>query len=476
MPSDKGDKGSKQPRRGIMWKSYLFQLQQESPKPAAVLCTDRPPDSPLHYGLEYHGNISATQCQALLTQDGAYLVRQRNMTRGFYTLSMRVSGQVKHYRLFHYGWKHYVGEKRFDTLHDLVADGLVCLHVELHAGDQIKAIYSTSYADSPYYTLTRSNRTCKPPPAGKENVPAVEKVHGSTFYIGSTQERQATPSPEPSKEVTTQRPHRFSINTFSGFIWCGFCGHFMWGFVSQGVKCQDCGFKAHKQCSYKMPNDCSPDLKNLQSIFGVDLTTNLWARGVPGSTEVPAVVTECISEIEARGLMSEGIYRVPGSQDQVEALKLAFERDGGNVSLNEKAVADINVVAGVLKLYLRLLPIPLITIQCFIHLQTASKLSDPDARVCAIREALLTLPPAHHATLRAIIHHLGRVYKHSAANKMSATSLSTVLAPTLIETPPAIDILQPADLLALASSAQEPRVVELLILYHQDVFEDTATA
>ena len=42
--------------------------------------------------------------------------------------------------------------------------------------------------------------------------------------------------------------------------------------------------------------------------------------------EVPAVVTECISEIEARGLMSEGIYRVPGSQDQVGALKLAFER------------------------------------------------------------------------------------------------------------------------------------------------------
>lgn len=58
-------------------------------------------------------------------------------------------------------------------------------------------------------------------------------------------------------------------------------------------------------------------------IFGVDLTTSL---GGPGSSEVPAVVTECISEIEARGLTSEGIYRVPGSQDQVEALKLAFER------------------------------------------------------------------------------------------------------------------------------------------------------
>lgn len=60
-------------------------------------------------------------------------------------------------------------------------------------------------------------------------------------------------------------------------------------------------------------------------IFGVDLTTSLGTRG--GTTsEVPAVVTECIAEVEARGLTSEGIYRVPGSQDQIEALKLAFER------------------------------------------------------------------------------------------------------------------------------------------------------
>lgn len=67
----------------------VYQLQQEAPNPAAVLCTDRPPDSPPHYGLEYHGDISSTQCQTLLSQDGAYLVRQRNKARGFYTLSLR---------------------------------------------------------------------------------------------------------------------------------------------------------------------------------------------------------------------------------------------------------------------------------------------------------------------------------------------------------------------------------------------------
>lgn len=72
----------------------------------------------------------------------------------------------------------------------------------------------------------------------------------------------------------------------------------------------------------------------LADIFGVDLTTSLGIKMGPGSAglgsgevlEVPSVVTECVAEVEARGLTSEGIYRVPGSQEQIEALKLAFER------------------------------------------------------------------------------------------------------------------------------------------------------
>lgn len=67
-----------------------------------------------------------------------------------------------------------------------------------------------------------------------------------------------------------------------------------------------------------------------------------------------------------------------------------------------------------------------------------------------------------------------RVCKHSAVNKMSATSLSTVLAPTLIQMP-LKENLQPDDLLAMVTSAEEPRVVELLILYHQDVFDDISS-
>ena len=60
-------------------------------------------------------------------------------------------------------------------------------------------------------------------------------------------------------------------------------------------------------------------------IFGTDLTTSLKNEPSIGK-QVPNVVLDCIAEIEARGLTAEGIYRVSGSQESVEQLKLAFER------------------------------------------------------------------------------------------------------------------------------------------------------
>lgn len=75
-----------------------------------------------------------------------------------YWFSFRFNNQIKHFRLFFDGKNHYVGEKRFDTLHDLVADGLVTMYIELKAGEHLKNIAAGSYVNSPYYTLTKSIR------------------------------------------------------------------------------------------------------------------------------------------------------------------------------------------------------------------------------------------------------------------------------------------------------------------------------
>ena len=45
----------------------------------------------------------------------------------------RFRNQTKNFRLYHDG-KHFVAEKRFESIHDLVTDGLITLYIETKVG------------------------------------------------------------------------------------------------------------------------------------------------------------------------------------------------------------------------------------------------------------------------------------------------------------------------------------------------------
>ena len=62
----------------------------------------------------------------------------------------RFDGTTKNFKLYYDG-QHYVGEKRFDTVQDLVADGLITFYLESKAADYIAQLSNQSnYAESPY--------------------------------------------------------------------------------------------------------------------------------------------------------------------------------------------------------------------------------------------------------------------------------------------------------------------------------------
>ena len=67
-----------------------------------------------------------------------------------YCYPFRFEGVTKNFKLYYDG-QHYVGEKRFDTINDLVADGLITFYLESKASDYIATLSSHSnYAESPY--------------------------------------------------------------------------------------------------------------------------------------------------------------------------------------------------------------------------------------------------------------------------------------------------------------------------------------
>ncbi|XP_050988445.1 beta-chimaerin isoform X2 [Labeo rohita] len=248
------------------------------------------------------------------------------------------------------------------------------------------------------------------------------------------------------------------VHTFRGPHWCEYCANFMWGLIAQGVRCSDCGLNVHKQCSKLVPSDCQPDLRRIKKVFSCDLTTLVKAHNTPR----PMVLDMCIKEIEHRGLKSEGLYRVSGFTEHIEDVRLSFDRDGDKADISANIYPDINIIAGALKLYLRDLPIPVITYDVYSKFIQAAKITDPDSRLEAVHDGLLQLPPAHYETLRYLMTHLKRVTMYEKDNYMNSENLGIVFGPTLMRPPD-------QNTLTTLNDMRYQKLIVQLLIEHEDI-------
>ncbi|CAD5215320.1 unnamed protein product [Bursaphelenchus okinawaensis] len=375
------------------WKHNLYLLQERAPKPKLVPCTSRIFNKPPQYGLEYHGLIERIDAAEKLRQmgEGAFLVRGSTRYADASTLCILFDGKVLNYKLYYDGC-HFVADKRFEDLTLLVADGLIAMYIEKYAAEYIRKMADEAvYEQSPYSQYTKFN------------------------------ENQVRSAPS----STPKQPHEFVPFTFKMPHYCDYCRNFLWGLVQQGVRCNNCGFAGHRKCSDRAIDDCRPDCKYVKRMFAVDLTTLCMAHSVP----VPPVVTQCVNEVERRGLNVEGIYRVSGSHDQMEKLRRQFDL-GSSVNLG--AIDDIHTVAGLLKLYLRLLPQQLVPFHIFNNVLNAfNSTRIPRERALRCRQALDGLTIVNLRTLHVILSHLRVIASYSELNKMSEENLATIFSPTI---------------------------------------------
>ncbi|XP_041102317.1 beta-chimaerin-like isoform X3 [Polyodon spathula] len=391
-----------------IWKSYLYQLQQEAPRPKRIICPQEVVNRPKYYGREFHGMISREQADELLGgAEGAYLIRESQRQPGSYTLALRFGYQTLNYRLFYDG-KHFVGEKRFESIHDLVTDGFITLYIEAKASEYIaKMTTNPIYEHVGYASLLKEKVSRRISKTKKDSKKAllVRLDSNSVEKITSLVRRAALKENE--NHFNYEKAHNFKVHTFKGPHWCEYCANFMWGLIAQGVRCSDCGLNVHKQCCKCVPNDCQPDLKRIKKVYCCDLTTLVKAH----NTQRPMVVDMCIREIEERGLKSEGLYRVSGFTEHIEDVKMGFDRE----------------------------------------------LINPDSRLEAIHEALLLLPPAHYETLRYLVTHLKKVTMYEKDNFMNSENLGIVFGPTLMQPP------DQNTLLTLNDMRYQKLIVQLLI-------------
>uniref|UniRef100_A0A3B5BBP5 Rho GTPase-activating protein 18-like n=1 Tax=Stegastes partitus TaxID=144197 RepID=A0A3B5BBP5_9TELE len=153
------------------------------------------------------------------------------------------------------------------------------------------------------------------------------------------------------------------------------------------------------------PTVCPSD----SGVFGVPLNSLLEndKKKFPG-VKVPVIFQKLLCILEQTGLQTEGILRVPGSAARLKYLRRELDRCCG--AFDWSAVRQVDA-AGLLKLFIRELPTPLLT---HTHLST-----------------YLSMVTGLFPWLQALLVFLRKVVFHQDQNRMSLWNVSMVMAPNL---------------------------------------------
>jgi len=169
-----------------------------------------------------------------------------------------------------------------------------------------------------------------------------------------------------------------------------------------------------------------PSKENISVIFGISFDTLI---GKEKGT-IPKLIEKSIKLISEKGLKTEGLFRVSPNSDDLEFACKAIEEGGFDVMDH----FDEHIVCGVLKKFLRLLPTPMLTYECYTCFIAIYAMhgTDDKIRVEKTISILDMIPNTRKRAVGELIHFLAKVAENSQYNKMTIQNLATIFAPLLL--------------------------------------------
>ncbi|XP_061583768.1 rac GTPase-activating protein 1-like [Cololabis saira] len=248
------------------------------------------------------------------------------------------------------------------------------------------------------------------------------------------------------------KKHNFVPKTVIKSEFCAPCGR-RTRFGKLCLRCQNCRVVTHPECRDNCSLPCNPTALTTP-LKSTEATLADFAPAT--SPKIPSLVVYCIKEIERRGLHEVGLYRVSGQERLVKELKEKLIRGKTLPPLNK--VEDINVIAGVLKDFLRNLPEPLLTFHLNKAFMQAAEIQDDGNCLAMLYQAIGELPQPNRDTLACLMIHLQKV-SQSLDTKMDVNNLSRVFGPTLV----GHAVPDPDPMTILQDTSRQPKIVEQLI-------------
>ncbi|TDH11089.1 hypothetical protein EPR50_G00080410 [Perca flavescens] len=191
------------------------------------------------------------------------------------------------------------------------------------------------------------------------------------------------------------------------------------------------------------------------TLFTTDIISYIQSSG----QQIPVVVESCIRFINLHGLHHEGIFRVPGSQREVNHIRDAFERGEEPLSDSE---CDLDSVAGVLKLYFRGLEPPLFPYDSYSQLLECGQIEGVTEKALQIKAIVSTFPRPLLIVMRYLFAFLNHVSQYSDENMMLPYNLAVCFGPSLLRGLDSDD--------AVARQPQVNDLVKTMILHYDIIY------
>ncbi|XP_041721353.2 rho GTPase-activating protein 18-like [Coregonus clupeaformis] len=180
--------------------------------------------------------------------------------------------------------------------------------------------------------------------------------------------------------------------------------------------------KAHKAVKPKVKES---------GLFGVPLATLLEQdQRRQAGTKVPIILQRLISHIEEEGLDTEGLLRIPGAATRVKAVHVELEGKFYEGLFSWESLKQHDA-ASLLKLFIRELPHPLLTVEYLSAFMAVLKLPTKKQQLQALNLLVLLLPESSRDALKALMEFFQRIIDHKEQNKMTLNNIAMVMAPNI---------------------------------------------
>ncbi|XP_054718403.1 rho GTPase-activating protein 18-like [Uloborus diversus] len=205
-------------------------------------------------------------------------------------------------------------------------------------------------------------------------------------------------------------------------------------------------------------------------VFGASINSLLEMdrRRCPG-LKVPLIYQWILHHLHSNGLREEGLMRLAGSAQKIQALKTEIERSYATSPnlvenlIRQSSAIDVSVI---LKQLVRHLPEPLLTnshMDAFLQVPNIPNIQD---QVNALNLLVLALPDGHRELLQEILYFLSKVVAEEDANRMSLGNVAMIIAPNLFPPPRLKKGNHKNDLAAeVTVAAMSSKVTQLLIKF-----------